>query len=309
MNNINDTYNVTSVPSDFNYPLPTNNNNSGNHNKGKYSLMITLIITVIFIYIVYPIGKKYLDTKNKTFNITVEVEKIYPTGRYQSGNLVTDITDPWMKCKITNINRNNYQKENMIPGEPKMGDILYISEIHGDYYPQLTQFNVLIRDNEIVDGQYELHYGKYDYLDRNNEETINDSDNTISVSNEESEEYIQDYRGWIPEDQKNNIQSYLEQKYLETGIRMYLIFYDTNDKTYMEDHSKALLNSKNGQAISYSRNANDNSWQIWWIASSTEKNEFLQAHYTSIGDAYLINGSYEERIKNVIDTAYELFQE
>ncbi|MBO4910129.1 MAG: hypothetical protein J5476_12705 [Lachnospiraceae bacterium] len=273
-------------------------------------IMILLVIIVLVIYVVYPIGKKYLENKWNTFYVTVEVEKVFQPGRYESGMAFIDLDKPVMKCRIVSINRNNYQKNHTINGEPKIDDVMFLTEIHGDSYPQFTRLDLTIKRNQIIGGQFVRYYDdieRFSIPSTKTEEEVEIKD-TFSVSTEESETYIQDLKEWIPDDQEANIQEYLKEKYSETGIRMYIIFFDTNDETYMNDYSKALLNSKSSRAITYSRNANDSSWHMWWRTSTDEEKEYINSHYTKVGDAYLIYGNYEERLKNVIDTAYSLFE-
>lgn len=273
-------------------------------------LMLFLVTIVLGIYVVYPVGKKYLENKWNTFSVTVEVEKVFQPGRYGRGIAFIDLDKPVMKCRIVSINRNNYQKNHTIDGEPKVDDIILFTEIHGDSYPEYTRLEFTMKKSLIEGGQFIRCYDDVEGYDINPTKTEGDFDkkDTFSVSKEESETYIQDLKEWIPDDQEANIQEYLKDKYSETGIRMYIIFFDTNDETYMNDYSKALIQSKSGQAITYSRNANDNSWHMWWVASTDEKNEYIKSHYTKVGDAYLISGNYEEAIKNVIDTAYSLYE-
>ena len=278
----------------------------------EIKILFLLVLILVGIYVVYPFSKSYIENKNNTFYVTVEVDRVYQPGKYGNGVWVKEVEQPVMKCKIISINRNSYQKTHTIEGEPKINDVIWITEIHGDSYSELTQFDLTIKDGNIQGGQFVKYYdslqGEEIYNDHITNEISTEDTSSFSVSKEESETYLQDLRGWIPDDQEVSIQSYLEQKYSETGIRMYIVFFDTNDETYIDDYSKGLINSKGGQAITYSRNANDSSWRMWWIASTNEKNEYINSHYTKVGDAYLINGTYEERLRNVIDTAYGLYE-
>ena len=304
----------------------SNNNNSNNtDSSGKGLLAFVLVVIAIgLMFILSPWGQTFIYNKKNTFKVRVEVEKTFEADTYWSGETVTfDLDKPIMKCKIISIERNSYQKNHIVDYEHSVGDIIYITELHGESYSQLTQIDLTLREDEILGGQYEnvtkskafeiarLEDPGQSNLTKGNKpraEEESAENQSVSISTEETESYIHDYKDMVPADQEEQIQELLKEKYEETGFKVYIIFFDTNDKSYIEDYSSSLINAEKSTGVVYCRNANDNSWYVRWSVPQS-KSDYFSNNYTRIGDAYLVNGNYVDRVRNIADTAYTVYQE
>ena len=111
----------------------------------------------------------------------------------------------------------------------------------------------------------------------------------------------------MSEEQKNQVEEYLISKYEETGVRMYIVFSEYNNKGDIDNQiDNNMLNKATSPAMAYSRSASDNTWVVRWLVPD-DHSQNLKNNYEQIANAYFINGSYYDRLKNVIDKAYELY--
>jgi len=137
------------------------------------------------------------------------------------------------------------------------------------------------------------------------------SDNSSSINNDLSSKkadgYIYDPNKRLSEDDTQKLNEYLTSKFEETGTRMYIVYYDSDDteemKTFVQDY---LFYSADSPAMAYSRTASDNAWRVDWHVSNPNSIS-LNENYEQIHTAYLSGGSYYDRLKNAIDKAYDIY--
>jgi hypothetical protein len=306
-----------------------NRNSPNTKDKGTSGpqLFFLILVIVLILFFVSPYGQLIISNKINTFKVRVEVKKTFEADTYWEGNVSGfTISQPIMKCEIISIDRNFYQKNHIVQYEHNVGDIIYITELHGESYSQMDQLDLTIRGEKILGGQYENVTELYAYeisrLDNPDQyplktseqreaEIQNENENaqtTFEFSDEEKGTYLHDLKDMVPADQEEEIQEMLKAKYEETGFKVYVVFSNTNDKEEIENYSADLLSSTNSYGVVYVRNANDSSWHVRWSVPES-KLDYFADNYSRIGDAYLINGNYVDRLENVADTAYTLYEE
>lgn len=179
----------------------------------------------------------------------------------------------------------------------KIGDTWYIVDDFDE--------NGLIRKAYVNINNYSNTEGNYE---NGNTDKIDDkysTDRTSVVS--ELGDFVYDPNGRMSEEQKNQVEEYLISKYEETGVRMYIVFSEYDNKSDIDNQiDNNMLNKATSPAMAYSRSASDNTWVVRWIVPD-DHSQNLKNNYEQIANAYFINGSYYDRLKNVIDKAYELY--
>ena len=146
-------------------------------------------------------------------------------------------------------------------------------------------------------------FDKEDFVARQN--VIHDMENPSLSQNVSG--FVYDTNGRLSDEEKQKVEEYITAKYKETGVRMYIVYPDTDDQNQIYDLiDKEMFQKATSPAMAYCRPASDNKWYVRWSVYD-DHIESVEKNYEQIGNAYLINGSVYDRTIHVIDTAYEVY--
>jgi len=121
--------------------------------------------------------------------------------------------------------------------------------------------------------------------------------------------FVDDSIGKLSDEEKQLVEDYLITKYEETGVRMYIVFSDSDDNNYITNYiDDNLLGAAQSPSMAFCRSASDSKWFVRWNVPENHSEKF-QNNYEQIANAYLISGSSYDRVINVIDKAYEIYGE
>ena len=111
--------------------------------------------------------------------------------------------------------------------------------------------------------------------------------------------------GSISDQEKQKIESYLRSKYEETGVRVYIILYNSDNLENLKNDAHKMIARATSPGIVFGITASQ-SWYIRYLIDNDRESALRDAR-EQLSEAYGIKGSLYDKIMNVIDRIYELY--
>ena len=146
-------------------------------------------------------------------------------------------------------------------------------------------------------------------LDKNikiNDASISDRSSITDLNGD----FVYKPGGVISDEEKEKLENHIWDKYRETGVRMYIILYSSDDTDLMGKVATQQMNRATSPAVVFGITSSKKSWIVRYTNNLTQ-NTTISESYGQIAEAYeSVKGDnvYEKLIK-AIDKAYEIVSE
>ena len=112
--------------------------------------------------------------------------------------------------------------------------------------------------------------------------------------------------GRISDAEKQQLETYLWQKYRETGVRMYIYLSSTENPESLPEIARRMMDRATSPTMVFSVTASEKSWDLRYRMDENRESE-LRYNYSIVAEAYYSGTTEYEKLMNAIEWAYKLF--
>lgn len=112
--------------------------------------------------------------------------------------------------------------------------------------------------------------------------------------------------GAISDQEKQQLESLLRSKYEETGVRLYIILYNTNNLDDIIPYADKMMYRATSPALAFGVSADQKGWTFRYLLEKSNNSPLKNAQ-DQLTNAFSVKGSIFTKLVNVINKIYELY--